>query len=72
MKDEEEDEEEDSLHMVYLQLYPELIAYPCLFIINLISNWYYVIEAKVRCLKVYKKPRLRKAQKYTDWSFDKP
>ena len=32
-KDEEEDEkgEEDSLHTVYLQLYPELIAYPCLF-----------------------------------------
>ena len=27
----EEEEEEDSLHTVYLQLYPELIAYPCLF-----------------------------------------
>ena len=40
-KDEEEQDEEeeggkeeekvDSLHMVFLKLYPELIAYPCLF-----------------------------------------
>ena len=29
---EEEEEKEDSLHTVYLQLYPELIAYPCLFL----------------------------------------
>ena len=36
MKDEEGWEEEDSLHPVYLQLYPELLAYPCLL---------YVIEA---------------------------
>ena len=27
---EEEEGEDDSLHTVYLQLYPELIAYPCL------------------------------------------
>ena len=32
-KEEEEEEEEkvDSLHMLFLELYPELIAYPCLF-----------------------------------------
>ena len=29
--EEEEEGEEDSLHTVYLHLYPELIAYPCLF-----------------------------------------
>ena len=28
---EENEGEEDSLHTVYLQLYPEHIAYPCLF-----------------------------------------
>ena len=27
--EEEKEEEEDSLRTVYLQLYPELIAYPC-------------------------------------------
>ena len=28
----EEDEQVDSLHTVFLELYPELIAYPCLFL----------------------------------------
>ena len=28
-EEKKEEEEEDSLHTVYLQLYPELIAYPC-------------------------------------------
>ena len=30
-EEKEDEEEEDSLHTVYLQLYPELIAYPYLF-----------------------------------------
>ena len=40
MEDEEEEEEgeEDKLHTVYLQLYPELIVYPCLFLLTA-SDW---------------------------------
>ena len=34
----EEEEEEDSLHTVYLQLYPELIAYPCLLLLQYDSS----------------------------------
>ena len=39
-----EEEEVDTLHTVYLQLYPELIAYPCLFSCHrdsqsVISDW---------------------------------
>ena len=40
MEDEEKEEEgeEDKLHTVYLQLYPELIVYPCLFVLTA-SDW---------------------------------
>ena len=51
--------EEDHLHTVYLQLYPELIAYPCLFLIHatgrvkavLVSEKYMVRYPSIRWRK---------------------
>ena len=39
-------EEEDSLHTVYLQLYPELIIYPCLFNVIVIEDFRVLIFLK--------------------------
>ena len=41
--EEEEEGGEDSLHTVYLQLYPELIEYPCLFEVRF--TFVYVVYA---------------------------
>ena len=37
MRRRKDEEKADSLHTVILELYPELIAYPCLFTIEVVN-----------------------------------
>ena len=44
----EEEEKVDSLHTVFLELYPELIAYPCLFL-NPSHRWLHWVPQLYTC-----------------------